>query len=238
MTKPITALASALLMSTAIAVAGEAPRVLEMPTLDGVADDAAWRQAEWVELKYSILDTSPAPDDFSGRYKVVWSPDYIYALAEITDDVLIDSTPNPLASYWNDDTLEFFIDEDASGGIHLDNDSAYAYHIALDNQVVDIGTDGQPAMYSDHVQSVWRRDPLQPHRIHWEVRISVYAEGAETPRKLAANQTLGFMVAYCDADSTRGREHFIGDVEIEPVNGDRNLGYIDAGVFGTLTLTD
>ena len=34
------------------------------------------------------------------------------------------------------------------------------------------------------------------------------------------------------------REHFIGDVDVEPVNGDRNRGYIDASVFGTIHLLD
>ena len=47
---------------------------------------------------------------------------------------------------------------------------------------------------------------------------------------------LGLLVAYCDADGPEGREHFMTDVEIAPVNGDRNRGYIDAGVFGRITL--
>ncbi len=238
MNKRTIAATSALLVFPIIAAAGEAPRVDQAPTIDGVADDRAWRQAEWVELNHSILETSPAPEDFSGRYKVVWTPEYLYALAEITDDILIDSMPDPLKSYWNDDTLEFFIDEDASGGNHHVNDNAYAYHIALDNQTVDIGADGKPALYPNHILANWRRDASHPERIIWEVRIAVYAEGASEPRKLVANETLGFMVAYCDADSAQGREHFFGDVEIEPVNGDRKFGYIDATVFGKLTLTD
>ncbi|MEM1412690.1 MAG: hypothetical protein AAGH19_10070, partial [Pseudomonadota bacterium] len=43
-------------------------------------------------------------------------------------------------------------------------------------------------------------------------------------------------LGYCDADSPAGREHFVGDVDIEPVDGDRNRGYIDADVFATIHL--
>ena len=56
------------------------------------------------------------------------------------------------------------------------------------------------------------------------------------PVKLEAGKSMGFMVSYCDSDSTAGREHFMGDVLIEPVDGDRNRGYIDAGVFGSIQL--
>ena len=223
---------------SAEAVAGEAPRARQAPVVDGIPDDEAWNQGDWVELQYSIIGTNPASEDFSGRYKVVWTPEYLYVLAEITDDVLVDSTANPLKSYWNDDTLEFFVDEDASGGDHHKNDNAYAYHVALDNQVVDIGPDGAPALYPTHVVAAWKRDLAHPHRVYWEARIAVYGEGADTARKLTENETLGFMLAYCDADTANGRDHFFGDVEIDPVNGDRNRGYIDASVFGKLTLVE
>ena len=218
--------------------AGEAFKAQRAPTVDGVADDEAWIRGNWVDIQYSILGTNPTPDDFSGRYKVVWTPRYLYLLAEITDDVLIDATANPLESYWNDDTLEIFIDENASGGDHLRNDNAYAYHVALDNQVADIGPDGNPSLYPKHIVAKWKRDPAHPYRILWEAQIAVFAEGAEASRELIKNEVLGFMVAYCDADSTEGRDHFLGDVDIEPVNGDRNLGYIDASVFGKLTLVE
>lgn len=46
------------------------------------------------------------------------------------------------------------------------------------------------------------------------------------------------MLAYCDNDGSASREHFIGSVAIEPKNGDKNLGYKDAGVFAPLTLVE
>jgi hypothetical protein len=226
-----------LLGFTATVTANEAPLAQEAPTIDGIPNDQAWKSGNWVDLKYSILDTSPTAEDFSGRYMVVWTPAYLYVLAEIVDDVLLDSTADPFVSYWNDDTLEFFIDEDASGGNHLQNDNAYAYHISLDNQVIDIGPDGKPMTYPSHVTAEWKRSTTSPNRVFWEARISLFAEGSTSPRRLRQGESIGFMVAYCDADSVNGRDHFFGDVEIEPVDGDRNLGYIDASVFGKLILT-
>ncbi|MCP4059513.1 MAG: sugar-binding protein, partial [Pseudoalteromonas sp.] len=46
----------------------------------------------------------------------------------------------------------------------------------------------------------------------------------------------GFMLAYCDNDGSEVREHFMGSHEVQPVNGDRNRGFIDADVFGKITL--
>lgn len=240
------------------AVANEAPRADIAPAIDGNADDNAWQRAKWQDLNFLMAGSLPNSDDFSARYKVVWTPEHLYLLAEITDDVLLDSHPDPLQFYWDDDALEIFIDEDASGGLHRHDYNAFAYHLALDNQAVDIGPfrseEDRAAgiqntrTFPEHVTAVWRRSLDSPHRIVWEVRISVfgddykerYAAGAEpaTPVTLHAGKKLGFMVAYCDADSAAGREHFMGDTAIEAVDGDRNLGYIDAGVFGTLSLTE
>ena len=85
-------------LSTAMggADAVEAPRATEAPVIDGGPGDAAWSQSDWHEIEHVIIGDPPADDDFSGRYKVVWTPEYIYVLAEIVDDVLIDSHPDPL----------------------------------------------------------------------------------------------------------------------------------------------
>jgi len=249
------------LMFSGVAFSFDVPFASEAPVVDGDPSDAAWASAEWVPIDKLILGEMPDKDDFNGRYKLVWTADHLYLLAEITDDILYDSHPDPLELYWDDDTLEIFIDADASGGDHLFSDNAFAYHIALDNQAVDIGPylseeDRQAErtnrrLLPDHVQAQWKRSRDDPYKLYWEVKISVmgddyrdsYAAGEKEAQAvtLKSGMTLGFMVAYCDSDGkleSGGREHFIGDVEIEPVNGDRNLGYIDASVFGRITLVD
>jgi len=230
------------------------------PVVDGEPHDAAWERAEWIPMKHLMWGTMPDEDDFSGRYKLVWTRENLYLLAEITDDILHDSHADPLEQYWEDDALEVFIDADASGGDHLTSYNAFAYHISLDNQAADIGPylsaeDRQAEkrnvrLFPDHVQSQWKRSQTEPYKFYWEVKITVmgddyqdtYAAGQKAQSiPLKAGMTMGFMLAYCDSDGkieSGGREHFMGDVDIAPVNGDRNLGYIDASVFGRITLVE
>lgn len=215
-------------------------------SIDGMATERSWGAAEWRNIDKHILGPQPDAQDFSGRYKLLWDERHLYLLAEITDDVLFDQFANPLLRYWDDDCLEIFIDEDGSGGNHQFDYNAFAYHVALDNQAVDIGgqlEDGSPAfiLLNEHIDSQWRRQADKPHTVLWEVAIRVYDDsfepgGASQPVALMPGKTMGFMLAYCDNDGSDEREHFVGSHEIEAVNGDKNLGYIDAGVFGAITL--
>jgi hypothetical protein len=193
-----------------------------------------------------MLGEYPSPEDFSGRFTLRWDNEFLYLLAEIQDDVLIDTHPDPKQNYWDDDCLEIFIDEDKSGGDHLFNDNAFAYHIALDNQVVDIGpnhSDGSTnfRILNEHVKSAWKRNESMPFQITWELAIRIYDDSyddalSNKPVKLREGKTLGFMVAYCDNDGSPEREHFLGSHKVEPVDGDKNLGYKNASVFDELVL--
>ncbi len=234
--------AAFLLLASSNVFAYDAPYAGTAPTIDGDANEPVWSNAKWANIDQLTLGTQPTPDDFSGRFKVVWTPQKLYFLAEIVDDILIDTHANPLKQYWEDDTLEIFLDQDLSGGNHLDNYNAFAYHIALDNQVVDHNQDGQPRLLNSHIESHWKRSSGQDNRIIWEASVDVYPDtftdkdNTAKPVNLAADMKMGFMVAYCDSDGPQGREHFIGSYDIPAVNGDKNRGYIDASVFDTLTL--
>ncbi len=95
-----------------------APQSATAVVIDGSAEDPVWGKAEWRELKYRWLGPEYAPEDFQGRFKVAWDENKIYILAEIVDDILIDTYRDPLVQYWDDDCLEIFLDEDYSGGDH------------------------------------------------------------------------------------------------------------------------
>ena len=216
-----------------------APKADQAPAIDGVADEAVWEQARWQELEYRWLGPEYSADDFQGRYKVAWTEDKIYILAEITDDILIDTHRDPLVQYWDDDCLEIFLDEDFSGGEHQFNHNAFAYHMSLDNQAIDIGTDRQARNYSHHVESRWKQ---RGDKIVWELAIDIYTDAyrddsdTNTPVRLAAGKVMGLMVAYCDNDGSELRENFIGS---EPVyEGPKDRGWIDAGLFGSLVLEE
>lgn len=216
-----------------------APKALHAPIIDGVADDAAWQNAPWQPIGYRWLGPEYSAQDFSGRYKVVWTPEKIYILAEIVDDVLIDTHRDPSIKYWDDDCIEIYLDEDYSGGEHQFNHNAFAYHVSLDNQTFDVGTDQQPHNYSHHVQSVWK--PREKD-LAWEVAINIYADTYEddsdsnTPVMLSAGKIMGLMIAYNDNDGSEFRENFIGSEVI--LSGPTDRGWIDAGLFGVLVLDE
>lgn len=223
--------------------------------INGIADDASWQLATWQPIDKLILGDMPDESDFSGRFKVMWDERQLYLLVEITDDILFDQHADPRYLYWDDDCLEIFIDEDASGGNHQFNYNAFAYHVALDNQAVDIGEkqaggSDNFVLLNDHIQSVWMRNEKAPNKIVWEVAVKVYDDSftLDTSDKVAKNtklsnpvsltlgKELGFMLAYCDNDGSKEREHFMGSVDIKSRNGSKNLGYITADVFQKMTL--
>jgi hypothetical protein len=214
-----------------------APRAAAVPNIDGVADETAWETAPWRELSHRWLGPEYSSTDFQGRFKVVWTPERIYLLVELVDDVLFDSHRDPLVQYWDDDCLEVFVDEDFSGGDHQYNHNAFAYHVSLDNQAIDIGTDKQPRRYTDHVQSTWQQ---RGNTVVWELAIDIHSDQYEDgspdnqPMPLSAGKVIGLMLAYCDNDGSEFRENFIGS---EPVSvGKKDRGWIDAGLFGKLLL--
>jgi hypothetical protein len=215
--------------------------------INGIADDASWQLAQWLPINNLILGTQPSGDDFSGRFKIMWDEKQLYLLVEIIDDILFDQHADPRHLYWDDDCLEIFLDEDGSGGNHQFNFNAFAYHVALDNQTVDIGeknSDGSDnfVLLNDHVTSKWRRSEKSPNKVIWEVSVRVYDDSftMQMKKPMAVNlfegKKIGFMLAYCDNDGSKEREHFIGSTDIKAVNGDKNLGYITADVFQKLIL--
>ena len=242
--------AGALFALSSTAVAGEsnhhpdrsrylAPHAEQAPMIDGEDTNPAWADAPWQELKYNWLGPEYTAEDFSGRYKVVWTEDKLYLLAEITDDVLYDIHRHPLKQYWDDDCLEIFIDENFSGGDHQFNHNAFAYHVSLDNRAIDIGTDRKARDYSHHLESEWKQ---QGDKLVWELAIDIYTDeykdesDTNTPVKLSAGKVMGLMVAYCDNDRSELRENFVGS-EIT-YEGKTDAGWIDAGLFGELILHD
>lgn len=216
-----------------------APRAADAPVVDGRGDDAAWAAAGWRAIDQRWLGPEYAADDFHGRFKVVWTPERIHVLVEIVDDVLYDRHRDPLVRYWDDDCLEIFLDEDFSGGDHQYSHNAFAYHVSLDNQAIDIGADRAARNYSSHVHSRWIQ---QGDKVVWELAIDVHPDSYRDdapdnrPVRLSTGKVMGLMVAYCDNDGSELRENFVGS---EPVHqGSKDRGWIDAGLFGKLILDE
>ncbi len=210
----------------------------ETPQIDGKATESVWKNSKFYPIDQRWLGEPYSKEDFQGQYKLCWTEDALYVLVEITDDVLFDQYKDPLKLWWDDDCVEVFIDEDNSGGEHQYNHNAFAYHVALDGNVVDMSTERTGKLYNSHVIS---KKITSENTTLWELKISIFDdtyddtdESKNKPIKLHSGKKIGFAIAYCDNDSSIERENFIGSIPVE--GDDKNRGWIDANIFGTLQL--
>ena len=215
-----------------------APYAETVPSIDGNANEACWDNAEWAPIDVVWLGSTPSEKDFCGQFKVVWNEDKLFVHVELVDDAIVDTHRDPLDNYWNDDCLEVFIDEDRSKGDHKYNYNAFAYHVSYERHAVDIGPSQKAQLFDEHVTARWKQND---DRISWELAFDVYDDsyrdnGENTPVTLEQDKVMGFMIAYCDADGSDGRQSFVGSIPIE--GQDKNMGWKDASVFGELTLVE
>ncbi len=216
----------------------DAPRATIAPVIDGSVD-AVWERAAWAPINVYWLGTQPNPSaaDYTGRYKALWDEDYLYLLYDVTDDRIYDGVRDALDRYWEDDTVELFIDENKNGGQHGYNTSAWAYHISTYGDVVDYTTSG-PKLLNDHVTS---RLVSNGSKHIWELRVRIYGEDyadwkANTPLKLFSGKLMGFSACYIDNDGSAQRETMMGSVNTP--GHKNNQGYLDASVFGSMRLVE
>lgn len=216
----------------------EVNRSNERLIIDGVANEAVWEEQNWHPIDQLWLGDAYSEDDFSGRYKLVWDASGLYLLAEIIDDVLRDQYEDPLTKWWDEDCLEIFIDENNSGGDHQFNHSAFAYHVDLKGNVVDMTPNQTGKLYNSHVLS---ERVTKGNTTYWEVKILIFDDryiddSEQQPQQLSAGKKIGFALAYCDNDTSEHRENFIGSSKHPGFKQD--LGWKDASVFETLLLKE
>jgi len=216
----------------------DAHRAATAPVIDGTVD-AVWEVAAWAPIDVFWLGTQPNPtaQDYSGRYKAIWDENYLYLLFDITDDRIFDGTRNALDRYWEDDTVELFIDENKNGGQHGYNTSAWAYHLSTYGDVVDSTTSGAKLL-NEHIDM---RLVSVGDKHLWEMRVRIYGEDyadwkTNVPLKLAVGKLMGFSATYIDNDGSSQRESMMGSVDTQ--GHKNNQGYLDASVFGSLRLVE
>ena len=166
----------------------------QAPIIDGISDDDAWTKSSWLPINELWLGENYTSQDFQGKYKLSWTKEALYMLVEIEDDVLLDQNKDPLIRWWADDCVEVFIDEDNSGGNHQYNHNAFAYHVALDGNVVDMASDESPKLYNDHVQSKKITDGTTTI---WELKILLFDDSYKDEEKnnavkLSSDKKIGF----------------------------------------------
>ncbi len=217
-------------------------KTLAPVTVDGQATEECWTNAEWhaIDQVWIPWNAKMKEGDFSGRFKVAWDEDFLYMLVEVVDDSLSDDHSNPLQNWWDDDCLEVFIDENRSKGDHERNCNAFAYHVSLFYDAVDLDSKGNGINYKNNV--IVDMDTIGVDTYLWEFAFKNYDEtfslsNPEKSRvKLSHNKKMGITVAYCDNDETTSRENFIGSMVMTPATA--NDMYKNADHFGLMILQD
>jgi hypothetical protein len=210
--------------------------------IDGSAADVCWGKANWHPIDQVWIPYGAKMDknDFEGKFKVSWDSLYLYVLVEVVDDMLSDDHPIPTQNWWDDDCLEIFIDEDRSGGNHERNNNAFAYHISLTYDAIDLDASGNGVNYKNNIKVVM--DTIGLNTYLWEIAVKIYNAGftinnPEASRvKLTNKKLMGFTIAYCDNDKGMTRENFIGSMYMTEKTANDN--YITADYFGSLLLVD
>jgi hypothetical protein len=210
--------------------------------IDGSGKDGCWATAVWHPINQVWIPFGEVmkAGDFSGRFKAAWDTNYLYILAEIEDNIISDDHANPLDNWWNDDCLELFIDEDRSKGNHECNYNAFAYHVSLYRDAIDMGTNCAGINLKNNMTVVM--DTIGQHLYLWELAVKMYNSGfnpnnPEASRvKLYPNKLMGFSIAYCDNDETTSRENFIGSMVMTEATA--NESYKNADYFGPMLLVD
>jgi hypothetical protein len=211
-------------------------------TIDGQATEECWAKAGWhaIDQVWIPYNAAMKEGDFAGRFKATWDELYLYILVEITDDSLSDDHDNPLSNWWDDDCLEIFIDEDRSKGDHERNCNAFAYHVSLFSDAVDLNSSGQGVNYKANVEV--DMDTLGENNYLWEFAIKNYSAAfnlnnpEESRVTLGHGKNMGLAIAYCDNDETTSRENFIGSMYM--TSSHANDMYKNADYFGLMVLVD
>jgi len=210
--------------------------------VDGVDTEDCWDNADWYDISVVWLPYLNAPmdaGDFEGRFKVAWDAEYLYLLVEVVDNMISDDHADPLDSWWDDDCVEIFIDEDRSKGWHENDENAFAYHVSLSYDAIDMDASGG-INYKDHIDVVMNDQGDNTYL--WELAIKIYADDYDHSSPEASRVTLvpekvmGFTLAYCDNDETTSRENFIGSMNMH--KDSTNVNYQTADYFGSMKLID
>ncbi len=243
----------------------EAPEVSSPPVIDGIANDACWEEAKWQPIDQTWIPWNAPlePDDFTGRYKTVWSvtQNLMYFAVEITDDVISDAfVKGQTAAVYNFDMIEVFIDQDKSGGEHRydignsNAENAFAYHIfakhpesggtTTEFSVTDMAGMGGEVSYTDHFPefALGRIDHVSTYEFSLIVYDDTYSdtnkEGARVT--LTTGMEMGLTLAANDDDEPEVnpimtvRDNMIGSVAV--AHQDSNNHWINADDFGTVKL--
>lgn len=70
--------------------------------------DVLWNEFDAIKLNNWLSGSPVDPDDLSAYFKAIWDKENLYVLVDVTDDALINDSPD----FWQDDAIEIYLDID------------------------------------------------------------------------------------------------------------------------------
>lgn len=219
----------------------EAPFTVTIPEIDGNGDDTCWNKADWAPIDQVWIGNAVSETDYSGKFKVMWTPDRLYLLIQVVDDSLR-LQPTGIAdvcsNIYNYDCTEIFIDENHSRDVNYSGTyRAIAYHMDTTHVCYYIGGTAGWVRLDEHLNYKMKR--VASHTFEYEYELKVFNDtyvhnSQNTPVQLTPGKLLGWSVAYNDNDIGSTRQNMFGSQFIEGT--DKNISYYNASAFGELKL--
>ena len=187
--------------------------------IDGRPTEAAW------ELAHRVDRSITGASDNIVSFGVLWDDDFLYVGAEVLDDRLIDDSLEAYA----DDSIEFYLDPDASGG--RSGDGRYDPH---DRQYILAWNDAELTIFDGHFRrleapaTVRHAIDTLPGAIGYTVELAIpWSSTNIVPR---AGATIGFDVQANDDDYGGAIQESFG------WNGDDGSNHRYPAGFGVVVL--
>lgn len=206
--------------------------------IDGTYDEAVWQLANWHPIAHQWLGISGTESDFKGQYKVLWSPDKLYLLVEVSDDNLVAKSDMKINPFLSGDSIKVFIDEDFSGGSHEFDKNANVYHVNLENEALTVDEPNHVVYYSKHINSQWAE---HEGKYIWEMAIDIYpdvmnsGDAIDEKVRLFGGKNMGLMIAYSDDDGKGAPKALVGSENLQIAAEQQD--WVDASTFGKLLLS-
>ena len=210
---------------------GEAVRTESAIVVDGTIDDA-WDATDYVE----VANYSGTAGDTTAQSKMMWDKDYLYGLVVVNDTSIDKSNTNA----WEQDGIEFFLDEDYSKEATYElNTDAFQYRFTgfeLEAKENEEDEDVWKAAITNVIAtgSADARLSYAEIRVEYEVTATGYVVEYAIPwvSEVATNQVVGFELTVMDCtDGVRNNEiSLLGD-------GGRAL-YSTPSLMGSLRLVE
>ncbi len=185
----------------------ESIKALTTPTLDGISNDKIWEHIKWQPIDQFWKGSKNSIIDFSGDFKLSWTPEGLYFLIRIKDDVFSNSIEHNLKKD------QILLTVHASPTIK--NSPTLKYYLDLDKGYKAVSMNPSSVIANEHM-AIQRYETTDYS--YWECKLVTF-DTPLTPNKIQEAMllhpgiTLDFSVSYIDYDPLLKVKKHIGSTK-------------------------